>query len=189
MHGGPGIADLMRTKTFIRTANIYTTRCTEHRWRGPDVLAAPRPLPLLSCALACLIILASAAGCGGSSVPRAEEELVAEKALQAALGGERAEFVTLVAPSFLAGARAEMPDSSDETLGGVLIAGFLEDIPFTGMRDAVYGVESAGDKAAVYIWGIFLDPSGVYMEIGEAEAVRIPLVRENGRWYIDLLDL
>ena len=146
-------------------------------------------MKILTYLFACLTLLAVAAGCGGSSTVRADEEQTVERAVQAALDGERAEFVTLVAPSFLEEARAEMPDAGDETLGGILIAGFLEDIPFAGIEDAAYEVEATGDKAAVYLWGTFRDSAGAYMEISEAEALRIPLIRENGRWYIDLLDL
>jgi hypothetical protein len=76
-----------------------------------------------------------------------------------------------------------------QTLGGVLIAGFLEDVPFTGLVQAEYDVEVTGDKAAVYVWGTFLDSSGAEIEISEAEALRIPLMRDGGRWYLDLLDL
>jgi hypothetical protein len=137
-----------------------------------------------------MALVVSAAGCGGPSENRAEEEVVVEKALQTALGGERVEFVRLVAPSFLAQVRAEMPDTSDDTLGGVLIAGFTEGIPFEGVAVAEYDIEVTGeDRAAVYVWGSFLDGSGAEIRISEAEALRIPLVRENSRWYIDLLDL
>jgi len=130
-----------------------------------------------------------AAGCGEPSETRVEEEVVAERVLLAALNGERAEFVTLVAPSFLAEVRAEIPDSDDETLGGVLIAGFLEGIPFSSLINASYEVAATGDEAVVYVWGSFLGPDGQEMVIEEAEAVRMPLIREDGRWYLDLLDL
>ena len=115
--------------------------------------------------------------------------MLADRALQTALEGGRAGFVRLVAPSFLEQLRAEMPDADDEVLGGVLIAGFLEGIPFSAMGDVTYDIEAAGDRASVYVWGVFLDDNGAGIELGEAEAVRIPLIRENGRWYIDLLDL
>ncbi len=145
--------------------------------------------PLLACALAALL-LSAAAGCGGSpAAPRTEEEAVADRALRAALSGERAEFVALVAPSFVAQARAEMPETDDKTLGGVLIAGFLEGVPFTGIQDAAYVIETAGDKADVYVWGAFFAPDGSEMEISEGDALRIPLIYEDGRWYLDLLDL
>ncbi|MEW6555385.1 MAG: hypothetical protein AB1384_14000 [Actinomycetota bacterium] len=143
-------------------------------------------------AVSCLALLATAAGCGGE-VPdaRPREVQVAEAALQAALAGEKAEFVGYVAPSFLEQARAEMPDAGDEVLGGVLIAGFLEDIPFTGIVAPQYsylGYASTG-KAAVYIWGRFTGADGDEMVIEEADAIRIPLVGEDGRPYLDLLDL
>lgn len=135
------------------------------------------------------VVVAAACGCGGSPQTRPQEELVVERALQAALGGERTGFTGLVAPSFLAQARAEMPDSGDETLGGVLIAGFLEDIPFAGIVAAEYDARTSGDESAVYVWGVFLDGNGAEMRISEGEALRVPLVREDGRWYIDPLDL
>ncbi len=138
-----------------------------------------------------LLLLAPAflAGCGGSSVSRPEQELVAEEALNTALRGEKVEFVNLVAPSFLAQARAEMPDAGEGTLGGILIAGFLEDIPFGGIVEASYEMEADTDEAVIYVWGRFLGPDGQEIEIDKAEALRIPLVREDGRWYLDLLDL
>jgi len=137
-----------------------------------------------------VILFTAAAGCGGTPVStRPEGEVVVEDVLRAALEGEKAEFVTMVAPSFLAAVRSEMPDTDDETLGGVLIAGFLENIPFSAVVDADYSIDTTGDRAAVYVWGVFLDGNGLEMEIAEAAAVRIPLIRENGRWYLDLLDL
>jgi len=138
---------------------------------------------------ACMLIFAVAAGCGEAPVSRPEEEVVVERALQAALKGERNDFVTLVAPSFVADMRTEMPDSGDDILGGVLVAGFLEDIPFSAVVDATFNIDSSGDEASVYVWGVFLDESGTEMVIDEAAAVRIPLVREDGSWYVDLLDL
>lgn len=145
--------------------------------------------PLLLLALASMLLI-SAVGCGGSSgTSRPPEEMVVEGALDAALSGERAEFVSFVAPSFLAQVRAEMPDATDETLGGVLIAGFLEDIPFEGVVDIEYDAKVNGDRASVYIWGTFLDAGGEEMSISEAEALRVPLIREGGSWYLDLLDL
>jgi hypothetical protein len=151
-----------------------------------------RSLPMTSLFLVCVFLVpfaAAAAGCGEPPVTRAQEEVVAERALQAALNGKKAEFVTLVAPSFLAEARAEMPDSDDETLGAVLIAGFLKDIPFSSLVNVSYEVAAAGDEAAVYVWGVFLKSDGQEIVIEEAGAVRIPLIRENGSWYLDLLDL
>ena len=57
----------------------------------------------------CMALLAAAAGCGGEAPDaRPEEVRVTERALQSALGGKKPEFVSLVAPSFLAQARAEM---------------------------------------------------------------------------------
>jgi len=143
---------------------------------------------------ACLVLLSSAAGCGGDTPnTRPTAEQFVEKALLTALSGKRAEFVGLVAPSFLEVARAEMPDVDDETLGGVLIAGFLEDIPFSGIIEAQYGVweyaVETGQTKVVYVSGRFIDGEGNEMVIGEADAIRIPLYVEEGRLYIDLLDL
>ena len=135
------------------------------------------------------VALTLAAGCGSLPGQRADEELLVEKALGTALAGERSEFVSLVAPSFLEEVRAEMPDAGDETLGGILIAGFREDIPFAAVREAAYEVETEGDEAVVHVWGAFLGSGGEEMDIPEAEALRFPLVREGGRWYLDLLDL
>jgi hypothetical protein len=152
--------------------------------KGKRLLGRPSVL-----ALTCVVVMGFLCGCGGSSASRSEQELVVERALNAALQGEKAEFVTLVAPSFLGQARAEMPDVDDEILGGILIAGFLEDIPFSGIVEASYEVEADGDEAVIYVWGLFLGPDGREMEIDKAEALRIPLVKEGGLWYLDLLDL
>jgi hypothetical protein len=141
--------------------------------------------------LSCMALLAAAAGCGSDTPDtRPEAVRVAEGALQAALGGDRVEFLGLVAPSFLAQARAEMPDVDDETLGGVLIAGFLEDIPFAGIVEAQYSLsEYPTGGTVVYAWGRFVDAEGNEMVIEEADAVRVPIVYEDGRPYIDLLNL
>lgn len=177
---------------FVQTTNKqeaiaaqrpHADRC-ESRANENRLLLRPSVL-----ALTIIIVLGFLGGCGGSSVSRPEEELVVERALNAALQGEKAEFVSLVAPSFLGQARAEMPDVDDETLGGILIAGFLEDIPFNGIVEASYEVEADGDEAVIYVWGLFLGPEGREMKIDKAEALRIPLVREGGIWYLDLLDL
>lgn len=172
------------TSRAARTRNARRVRTLRlHPGGGAGFPALPRV------ALWCVALILFAAGCGGQGEARVPEELVAERTLRAALAGERAEFEGLVAPSFLAQARAEMPDSDDEILGGVLIAGFLEDIPFAEVVAAEYGVETEGDRAAVYVWGTFAGAGGEEMTMSEAEAIRIPLVRENGRWYLDLLDL
>jgi hypothetical protein len=152
--------------------------------------SAQNRLPrFLFLAVACALFAAFVSGCGDTAISRAGEELVAEKAIEAALSEEKAEFVNLVAPSFLEQARAEMPDADDQTLGGILIAGFREGIPFAGVVEATYDVEVAGDRASVYLWGSFTGSDGSQIEIGEAEALRIPLTREDGRWFVDLLDL
>jgi hypothetical protein len=136
-----------------------------------------------------LLALLVAAGCGGSSSQGKGEETLAEKAMAAALNARRTEFVYLVAPSFLEEARREMPDADDETLGGVLLAGFLENIPFTAIVDAEYRLDTQGEKGVVHVWGSFLDSQGAEVDIAEAQAVRIPIIKEDGRWYLDLLDL
>jgi hypothetical protein len=136
-----------------------------------------------------LLVLFLAAGCGGSSSQGGNEETLAEKAMRAAFGAQRAEFVSLVAPSFLEEARREMPDTDDETLGGVFIAGFLNTLPFAGIVDAKYRLDVQGEKAVVHVWGLFLGSQGEEISIPEAQAVRIPIIKENGRWYLDLLDL
>jgi hypothetical protein len=139
--------------------------------------------------LTLLLTLLIAAGCGGSSSQGKNEETLAEKAMRAAFNARRTEFVSLVAPSFLQEARREMPDAEDETLGGVLIAGFLDKLPFAGIVDATYRLDVQGEKAVVHVWGQFLDAQGAEISIAEAQAVRIPIIKENGRWYLDLLDL
>ena len=136
-----------------------------------------------------VVVPATLVGCGGTSPARSEQELLAQEALAKALEGDNAGFVSLVAPSYLENARAEMPDVDDEVLGGILIAGFLGDIPFRGIQHATYDVDPQGDKAVVHVWGSFVDSLGMEMGLPEAEAVRIPLVNEGGRWFIDLLDL
>jgi hypothetical protein len=72
----------------------------------------------------------------------------------------------------------------------VLIAGFLEDIPFTAIVEAQYSIsDSPVDGTTIYIWGRFADADGNEMVIEEADAVRIPLWVEDGRLYLDLLDM
>lgn len=139
---------------------------------------------------AAILLAALLAGCGGSPEEgRGAEERLAERALTAAMAGEKAAFVSLVDPSFVESSRAQMPDIDDEGLGGILIAGFLADIPYRGIKEANYDVDSSGDEAVVHVWGVFLSPGGEEVELGEAEAMRIPLIRVDGRWYLDLLDL
>jgi hypothetical protein len=175
----PGLRYRMRTKRLMRKGFAAAPR---HRGYGPGLM-------LIGRVLAGLLIIA-AAGCGSSYVDsRAEEEIVAERALQAALEGERAGFVKLVAPSFLEQLRAEMPDTDDEVLGGVIIAGFLERIPFAGIIEASYSIFEYPDGIVVYVSGRFIADDGAEVVIGEADAVRIPLVFEDGRFCIDLLDL
>lgn len=144
--------------------------------------------------LACAALLTASVGCGGGTPDtRPLEVQVAEQALQAALGGEKADFLGLVDPLFLEQARAEMPDTDDETLGKVLIAGFLTGIPFAGVVEPQYSYfdydYEIRSTAAVYVWGRFIDAAGDEVVIEEADAIRIPLVYEDGRYYLDLLDL
>jgi hypothetical protein len=135
------------------------------------------------------LALVACVGCSGSSSRGDDQQALAESAMQAALDGYKQEFISLVAPSFLGEARREMPDIEDESLGGILIAGFLESLPFAGIKSASYETEVLGEKAVVHVWGLFTDERGGEMSIPEAQAVRIPLIKENGQWYLDLLDL
>ena len=136
------------------------------------------------------LLLVAAAGCGGeASEPVSSEQSLAEEALNAAFNGDNQAFLALVAPSFLEEVGKEMPDVEDEVLGGILMSGFLEDMPYTGMKEASSQIDTSGDKAVVHVWGIFLDENGEEVTVREAEALRITLVKENGRWYLDLLDL
>jgi hypothetical protein len=152
-------------------------------------MAARRLLGVAAFALAALV-LTSLLGCGGGSPSQhGGEETVAEGALRTALAREGGRFISLVAPSFLEEARREMPGTEDGELGGVLIAGFLEGIPFVEIKNASYQVEVQGDEAVVHVWGVFLDAGGGEVNIPEPQALRIPLIREGGRWYLDLLDL
>lgn len=177
------------TGSCIRAEDPHDLRRPARR-RGRLAEARGRGLLLtLALLVTCLAALAGGAGCGSPSAARPQEELVAEKALWAALEGERSEFVAVVAPSFVEEARSQMPDADDETLGGVLIAGFMQGIPFAGIKEAAYSVEGSGDRAAVYVWGSFVSPDGSVMELAEGDALRVPLRCEGGRWYLDLLDL
>ena len=140
--------------------------------------------------IAIFLVLVAAAGCGGEASPSGSgEQPLAEEALKAAFNGDNLAFIAMVAPSFLEEVGREMPDVEDEVLGGLLVAGFLEGVSYTGIKEARSQVEATGDKAVVHVWGIFLDENGQEVTVREAEALRITLVKENGRWYLDLLDL
>jgi len=173
-------------------------RLPERRSCQPSLPAkeARRPRrnpPLAGALLTAGVLLASAVfalpGCGGGEKALGEEEQVVERALRSAFAGEDESFLKLVDPSFVEEARAEMPDADDETLGGVLLSGFLRDIPYRGLEDSVYQVEVEGDRAVVHVWGAFVDGEGREVAVAEEEAIRVPLRREGGRWYLDLLDL
>ncbi|MBC7254405.1 MAG: hypothetical protein H5T72_10625 [Actinobacteria bacterium] len=142
-------------------------------------------------ALAALLMVAlTASGCGKSAAPeRSEEERVAEEAVRVAMRGDAVAFLQLVAPSFLERARAEMPDAEPETLGAVLLAGFSEEVPYAGAGDLFFEVSEEGDRAVVHVWGEFLDAEGNAVSLGQGDALRVALRREEGRWYVDLLDL
>lgn len=149
-----------------------------------------RSIQLPAVILSILLALVAAVGCGGEASPSGSgEPSLAEEALKAAFAGDNQAFLALVAPSFLEEASREMPDVEDEVLGGILVAGFLEDVPYTGMKEVQSQVETAGDKAVAHVWGVFLDENGEEVTVREADALRITLVKENGRWYLDLLDL
>lgn len=148
--------------------------------------AARAVLALLSLSVAFFLILP---GCGSGTGALSEEEQVAERALRSAFAGDGEAFLRLVDPSFVRGAREEMPDADDETLGVILLSGFLQDIPYSGMPRPRYQVEQEGERAVVHVWGSFLDAEGREVEVAEEEALRVPLLREGGRWYLDLLDM
>jgi hypothetical protein len=136
-----------------------------------------------------LLVLVAAAGCGGeASESTSGEQSLAEEALNAAFKGDNQAFLALVAPSFLEEAGQEMPDVEDEVLGGILVTGFLKDIPYTGIIEANSQVDTYGDEAVVHVWGVFLDENGEEIAVREADALRVTLVKENGRWYLDLID-
>jgi len=143
----------------------------------------------LLCFVALLSVPFSAAGCGGETPARSEEERVAERALQAALSGDGTSFAALVAPSYLERAGGEMPDADRETLGDVLSSRFSQSWSFRGVKAPVFEVQEEGDKAVVHVWGEFEGAGGEPLEITRPQALRIPLIKEEGRWYLDLLDL
>jgi hypothetical protein len=141
-------------------------------------------------AAAVLVLAAVAAvSCGGTSARLDEQQAVVDKAIQAAEGRDSARFLALVAPSFRDQARQQMPDVSEEDLGSLLASGFLEGLPFAVVKNAKYETEVNGDKAVVHLYGTFNDSQGAEVKIGEGEALRVPLVNEGGRWYLDLLDI
>ena len=154
------------------------------RRKGPPAAAVT-----LATALFAAAFIVALWGCGGESRTLSEEERVVEQALRSAFAGEGESFLRLVDPSFVERAREEMPDADDETLGGVLLSGFLRDIPYGGLVDPVYQVEVEGEKAVVHVWGAFVDGEGRGEAVAEENAIRVPLRREGARWYLDLLDL
>jgi len=82
-----------------------------------------------------------------------------------------------------------MPDATNEELAAVLVSGFLEGLPFASIKSASYETEVEGDKAVVHLWGVFTDSGGEEVNLTQTDALRIPLVNEGGRWYLDLLDV
>lgn len=147
----------------------------------------PRSVLLVA---ALVLAVGLAAGCGKTASPaRSEEERVAEEALRAAMRGDGVAFLELVAPSFRERAKAEMPDADPETLGAVLLAGFAQDIPYSEASELLFEVSTEGDRSVVHVWGDFQDLEGNRVTLDQAGALRVPLVREEGRWYVDLLDL
>lgn len=143
-------------------------------------------------AVACLLLavtLLTAAGCGRPSLERSEEERVAEGVLKAVMERDGKTFLEMVAPSFLEQAKSEMPEADEETLGGVLLAGYSQKIPYREAENLVFQIQEEGDRAAVHVWGDFRDWAGEKVTLTEGQALRIPLRREEGRWYLDLLDI
>jgi hypothetical protein len=144
----------------------------------------------LALAVTALVLIASVfAGCGGTASRLDEPQAVVDDAIKAASGQDATGFLALVAPSFVEQARQQMPGASDAEVGGVMAAGFLEGLPFAALQSAEYETEVNGDKAVVHVYGTFLDASGQEVQIGQGDAVRVPLVNEGGRWYLDLLDI
>mgnify|MGYP001035254029 CR=1 FL=1 len=161
------------------------------REHGMDIMKPDTRFTILTTILfASFLLLVAAAGCGGEAPePVSGEQPLAEEALKAAFNGDNQAFLSLVAPSFLEEVGQEMPDVEDEVLGGILVAGFMEDVPYTGMKEVRSQVDTSGDNAVVHVWGVFLDENGEEVTVREADALRITLVKENGKWYLDLLDL
>lgn len=143
----------------------------------------------LALTVAAVVILAPAGCGGGGGETENGEATVVEAAFNFAFEGDSSDFLSLVAPSLVEEARREMPEITDEELGAVMMAGFLRDLPYTGMVDVRYMAELDGDRAVVHAWGTFHDERGEEVEISEMDALRIILVKEEGRWYLDLLDL
>jgi hypothetical protein len=144
----------------------------------------------LAPAIAVLLLVASTlAGCGQAPSPSSEQQAVVDKAIKAAIAGENLQFLPLVAPSFREEAARQMPDATNEELAAVLVSGFLEGLPFASIKSASYETEVEGDKAVVHLWGVFTDSGGEEVNITQTDALRIPLVNEGSRWYLDLLDI
>ncbi len=137
---------------------------------------------------ACAIVLCLG-GCGKEPLTRSEQEEVAERVLRAVAENDGMAFLGTVAPSYLDQARSEMPYADDGMLGDVLLAGYAQKVPFRRMTAPVFQVSVEGDKAVVHVWGDFLGAEGQKVTLAEGQALRIPLVREGDRWYLDLLDL
>lgn len=159
-----------------------------YRYRDPGRTVSAIRVVLSVLFVACALVLYTS-GCGKEPPAKSEQEEVAERVLRAVAENDGMAFLGTVAPSYLDQARSEMPYVDDNTLGDVLLAGYARKVPFRGMTAPVFQVSVEGDEAVVHVWGDFLGAEGEKVTLGEGQALRIPLVREGGRWYLDLLDL
>jgi hypothetical protein len=156
---------------------------------------------LLALIVAALLIVALA-GCGGTEPgPHNEQEQLVDNVLRARLAGDFEPALDAIPPDYIEQIKTFMPDLSDEQLREILLTSLQSAsqsaFSFEGAEivEIFYRTESQGpDTVRVFYWGTIQ-----YQEAGETKTQTVtqtdaetqgfsfPLVRQQGKWYWDLI--
>lgn len=140
------------------------------------LIAASAAAVLLAYAL---VVLAGCGGGGGSEGGLTEAERALDTAMRAAVGGDLEPFLELIPEDMRAQYKEIIGQSVGNKTGGSVI-------------EAHYRTEQGkdADHVTVYGWWTieYVDESGnrVTEAMSEEEANPLPMVKKDGRWYLDV---
>ncbi len=162
---------------------------------GGDHLEKLRPLVLLG--LIFSVFALGLCGCGegqGVSGPEkiviSPEADVAVKAVEAAIRGSYCEFLSTLDPLFVDVAVREVGIAPGEELGKLLATRFVERFLPAGLGSLIHVESDAllrGDKGTALLWGEMALEGGKALRLARDEALRIPMIRREGGWFVDML--
>ncbi len=118
------------------------------------------------------------------------QEEVVDSFLRGLAAGDGEAMLSALPPGCVQEILNDLTTLSEEELARILQRTLQARFPCIGIREAHYRTEERGeDSAVVFCWGS-LEVAGEgapsAREITEEEALSFPLLRQGGRWYMDI---